>query len=383
MAELVALSMPAGPRFVDALQAVWDAGDAAFPLDQRLPPPAARAVLDVVAPSAVIDADGERRRLAGGRPVEPGDAVVVATSGTTGAPKGVVLTHRAVAASAEATSAVLEVDPGRDHWLACLPLAHIGGLAVVLRALVTGTPLTVHDGFAPAAVTAAATSGGATLTSLVYRALDQIDPRAFRVVLAGGSAPSGPRPANVWATYGMTETGSGVVYERRPLPGVELRVDAGDQIWVRGPMLLRAYRDGTVPTDPGGWFPTGDLGRLDGDGRLEVWGRAGDVVVTGGEKVWPDPVERRLREHPAVTDAAVVGRPDPDWGQRVVAVVVPGDPARPPQLAELRDWVRQELPAWCAPKELELATALPRTALGKLRRSGLTALAVEPGRCGP
>lgn len=370
MAELVVLDLPGGPGFVTALQRVWDDGDAAFPLDRRLPPAAAREVLAAMAPSAVIERDGERRALSAGRPVEDGDAVVVATSGTTGQPKGAVLTHAAVAASAEGTSECLEVEPDRDHWLACLPLAHIGGLAVVLRALVTGTALTVHDGFEPAAVTAAARNG-ATLTSLVYRALDQIDPSLFRRILVGGSAPTGDRPPNAWATYGMTETGSGIVYERRPLPGVELRTDDDDQLWVRGPMLLRTYRHGPDPKDADGWFPTGDLGRLGDDGRLEVWGRAGDVIVTGGEKVWPEPVEGRLREHPGVADVAVVARPDPDWGQRVVAVVVPEPGIAPPSLGELREWVREVLPAWCAPKSVETADVLPRTALGKLRRKGL------------
>jgi o-succinylbenzoate---CoA ligase len=369
--QLVALDLPGGPPFVDALQRVWDAGDAAFPLDRRLPPAAARRVVAAMAPGAVVGPDGRRRSLADGRPVEAGDAVVVATSGTTGEPKGVVLTHQAVRASAVATTEALAADPDRDRWLACLPLAHIGGLAVVLRALVTSTPLTVHDGFDPAAVADATRRGGVTLTSLVYRALAQVDPALFRVILAGGSAPAGDRPPNVWATYGMTETGSGIVYERRALAGVELRVDAADQIWVRGPMLLRAYRDGTDPKDPQGWFPTGDLGRIDRDGVLQVWGRAGDVVVTGGEKVWPEPVERRLRAHPAVADAAVFGRSDPDWGQRVVARLVPAPAATVPPLAELRDWVRAELPAWCAPKEVEAATDLPRTASGKVRRADL------------
>jgi O-succinylbenzoic acid--CoA ligase len=373
VAELVVLSLPAGPAFVAALQRVWATGDAAFPLDQRLPPPAARSVLDALAPSAVVEADGERRRLPGGRPVEDGDAVVVATSGTTGQPKGVVLTSDAVRASAEATTARVGADPDRDRWLACLPLAHIGGLAVVLRALVTGVPLTVHDGFDPAAVTQAAEVGGATLTSLVYRALDQIDAALFRRILAGGSAPPGPRPPNVWATYGMTETGSGIAYEGLPLEGVDVEVDDQDQIRVRGPMLLRAYRDGTDPRDADGWLATGDLGRIGPDGRLEVWGRAGDVVVTGGEKVWPEPVERRLRQHPQVSDVAIVGRRDPDWGHRVVAVVVPVDPSRPPALPALREWVRAELPVWCAPRELVVARSLPRTALGKLRRADLAA----------
>ncbi len=140
--DLVALDVPGGPRFVDALTRIWDRGDAAFPIDQRLPPPAKAEQLAALAVMVVHDADGTEHRLAGGRPVEDGDALVMATSGSTGVPKGVVLTHDAVAASARASSERLDVTDD-DHWLACLPLSHVGGLAVVTRALLTATPLTV------------------------------------------------------------------------------------------------------------------------------------------------------------------------------------------------------------------------------------------------
>ncbi|MCH9805472.1 AMP-binding protein, partial [bacterium] len=140
MTELVMLDMAAGPGFVHALEQIWDAGDAAFPLDQRLPRAEADRVIAVVQPTAVIGADGERTRLAG-KPLQSGDAVVVATSGTTGNPKAVIHTHTSVAASAHATSDGLGADPATDHWLACLPPAHIGGLAVIMRSLITGTEL--------------------------------------------------------------------------------------------------------------------------------------------------------------------------------------------------------------------------------------------------
>src|SRR4051812_2118051 len=130
MPDLVALALPGGAAFVDALRKVWDGGDAAFPLDLRLPPAARDRVMAALAPARLIDAHGHTHRLTGGRPVEPGDAVVVATSGTTGQPKGAVLTHQALAASARATSQRIGVEAG-DHWLACLPLAHVGGLSVV------------------------------------------------------------------------------------------------------------------------------------------------------------------------------------------------------------------------------------------------------------
>jgi O-succinylbenzoic acid--CoA ligase len=170
-------------------------------------------------------------------------------------------------------------------------------------------------------------------------------------------------------TYGLTETGSGVVYDGVPLDGVEVRVGTDDEIAVRAPMLLRTYRDGVDPKDAAGWFATGDAGRWDPVARrLWVDGRMGDVIVTGGEKVWPATVERRLDAHAAVADALVFGRPDPTWGHRVVARVVPVDPAAPPDLDTLRGWVKETLPAWCAPHELEPADALPRTASGKLLR---------------
>lgn len=340
MARLQPVDAAPGPAFVDALRRAWDAGDAVLPVDPRLPAPAARSLIAA---------------LGGREPVEPGDALVVATSGTTGEPKGVVLTHDAVRASAWATSARLAVDPATDRWLSCLPLAHVGGLSVVTRALVTGTPLTFDAG------------EPVTLVSLVATQLARMDTTRFRAIVLGGAAPPEDRPANCITTYGMTETGSGVVYDGVPLEGVEVRAVDGE-LHLRGPMLLRAYRDGSDPKDAGGWLRTGDAGTVV-DGVVHVEGRMGDVIVSGGEKVWPDPVERVLRRLPSVADVAVAGRPDPEWGHRVVAwVVAEGEP---PTLEELRDAVKAELPAYAAPKELVVVTGLPRTALGKLRRGEL------------
>ncbi|HEY8525928.1 MAG TPA: AMP-binding protein [Acidimicrobiales bacterium] len=357
--RLVVIEARGTAAFVDRLRRAWDAGDAVFPLDPRLPAPARARVLAAARPD-----EG----------VEDGDALVVATSGTTGAPKAAVLTHDAVAASARATSERLGVDPAADRWLACLPLAHVGGLSVVTRALLTGTPLTVHDGFDPDRVMAAADPAGperCTLVSLVPTALRRIDPGRFRRVVLGGSAMPPDLPANAVTTYGMTETGSGIVYDGVPLAGVELRTVDGE-IHVRAPMLLRAYRDGTDPKDPDGWFPTGDAGAWDPTAnRLAVFGRTGDLIITGGENVWPAAVERVLARHPGVAEVAVVGRPDPEWGQRVTALVVPADRSAPPTLAALREAVKRELPAYAAPRELELVADLPRTPLGKVARSRL------------
>jgi O-succinylbenzoic acid--CoA ligase len=183
-------------------------------------------------------------------------------------------------------------------------------------------------------------------------------------------------PDNVVTTYGMTETGSGCVYDGRPLDGVGLRIGDGvlgaeGEVLVRGPMLLRAYRDGTDPRLPGGWLATGDGGRLEEDGTLVVFGRMAEVIVTGAEKVWPIQVEQVLARHPGVAEVAVWRRPDPEWGERVVAWIVPtGSPA--PGLDELRDLVGADLARWAAPRELVVVDSLPRTAGGKVMRSGLS-----------
>lgn len=374
MPELVALDLAAGRGFLDALEAVWGDGNAVLPLDPRLPPPAKRRLVVAFRPSAVVDARGTHVQ-AGSRPVEAGDALVVATSGTRGDPKGVVLTHDAVRASARSTSDALEVDPGTDRWLACLPLAHIGGLSVVTRSLLTGTPITVLERFDPAQVEDAARNG-ATLVSLVSTALGRVDASRFRAVLLGGSAPPDSLPSNVVTTYGLTETGSGIVYDGRPLDRVEIRIGDGStgqpgEVLVRGPMLLRTYRDGSDPKIAGGWLPTGDGGALAADGTLSVFGRIAEVIVTGAEKVWPAPVEEVLSRHPVIEQVAVWKRPDPEWGERVVAWVVPRDPSVTPALEELRDLVAESLGRWSAPREIVIVDALPRTTSGKVRRSAL------------
>ena len=342
MPRLVALDLPGGPDFVDELKRIWDAGDAAFPVDQRLPEAAKQRI-------ALAMRVGDE--------VEPGDAFVVATSGSTGDPKGVVLTHDAVAASARASNSRLDVDHD-DRWLACLPLSHVGGLSVVTRALHAGTPLTVHPGFDADAVM----SSKATRVSLVSTALSRIDATRFRTILLGGSRPPSDRPANSVTTYGMTETGSGVVYDGVPLDGAEVRIVDGE-IKLRGPMLLRTYRDGIDPKDGAGWLLTGDLGRWLDDGRLHVEGRRGDLIITGGENVWPEAVERILSTHPGVHDVMVRGLPDPEWGHVVEAVVVASE--SPPTLDALRDHVKESAPAFMAPKQLTLVNQIPRTALGK------------------
>ena len=344
-------------------------------------------MLEALRPTRIVGSDGEQHAVPGGIGVDEGDALVVATSGTSGHPKGVVLSHDAVAASARATSDRLGIDPARHTWLACLPLAHIGGLSVVTRSIVTGTPLVAMPGFEAEAVEAAGRSGRVSHVALVATALGRIDPSVFTCVLLGGSKAPDDLPPNVVSTYGMTETGSGVVYDGQPLEGVEIAMrplstsgtaepegGAAGEILIRAPMLFSRYRDGsdgrvTGPDGTRTWFATGDAGHLAPGGTLVVSGRIDDVITTGAEKVWPDLVERVLIAHPGVAEVAVWKRNDPEWGERVVAWVVPSDDA--PSLEELRQIVADSIAPWAAPKELVIVDDLPRTAAGKVRRREL------------
>lgn len=375
MRELVAVRLPPGPAFVNTLQQVWADGDALLPVDPRLPAPAVDRLFGSLRPTVLIDETGERTRRRDGVPVEDGDALVIATSGSTGEPKGVVHTHASAEASARATSEGLGVEPG-DAWLCCLPVSHVAGLSVIIRALVRGLPLEVLPAFDAEAVQAAARERGATLTTLVPTALARVDPALFRRIVVGGAAPPATLPPNAVVSYGMTETGSAFTYDGRPLGDAEVRVVDGE-IQVRGSMLLRVYRGGGFPIEghdprgPDGWFGTDDAGELAPDGRVVVHGRRGELIVTGGEKVWPTAVERVLATHPEVAEVAVLGRPDPEWGHCVTALVVPRDPAAPPTLDALRAHVKVELPAYAAPRRLELVPALPRTLLGKVERHAL------------
>ena len=372
--------MPGGPQFADALRRCWDDNDAALPLDLRLAEPAIALIVEALRASVVLDASGHSASLPGGEPVEEGDTLVVTTSGTTGEPKGVVLTHGAVEASARETSARIGVDPSRDRWLACLPLAHVGGLSVVTRAMVTGTPVEIQPRFAVENAKAAARDRGATLVSLVPAALARLGPEGaalFRTIVVGGQQPPAGRPANVVATYGMTETGSGVVYDGIALEGVEVDLRSGE-VWLRCPMLLRCYRDGTDPLTPDGWFATGDAGELDEKGRLSIHGRLDDLVISGGENIWPAQVEAVLRRHPSVLDVAVGGRPDTKWGVRLVAYVVVSPAVQGVEpatiLADLRELVKEHLAPFAAPRELVVVVRLPRSAIGKGSRAELPTL---------
>jgi o-succinylbenzoate---CoA ligase len=364
-----------------AAEQVWSAGGAILPLDPRAPEDVVRRLVATLRPGALVDAGGEHP-LEEGLPADDGDAVVIATSGSTGEPKGVRLAWPALAASAAATRERLGADPS-DRWLSCLPWQHIGGLQVWLRARSAGLPVEVHPTFEVDRVAAS----DATLVSLVptqlVRLLDAgVDLGRFRVVLLGGAAAPAAlleraraAGAPVVTTYGMSETSGGCVYDGRPLPGVEVTTSADGRIRIRGAVLMAGYRSHpelTAAAFDDGWLVTHDLGELDGR-RLVVHGRIDDVVVTGGENVSTGRVADLLSTHVGVRDVAVAGVPDTEWGERLVALVVPADP--PPSLADLRAWVAERAGVVAAPRGLVLVDRIPRLTSGKPDRLAVRAIA--------
>ncbi|WP_017594822.1 AMP-binding protein [Nocardiopsis potens] len=384
-------------QLTELLSAALDgSGPALLPLDASLPEPRLRTLLEAMRPSSLRTPDGVRE-LPGGEPVAGGTALTIATSGSTGTPKGAVLPASALLHSARASSARVGARPG-DTWLCTLPTAHISGLQVVLRALVGGTEA-VHVPFDPAALAEAAAGYRRPHVSLVPTQLRRLlahgaDLSLFGSILLGGAAAEAPlleaaRAAGgrVATTYGMSETCGGCVYDGVPLDGVRAETDGTGRVLLSGPVLFSGYRLAPGATaehlvaDAGGRirFRTGDLGELDAGGRLRIRGRIDDVINTGGHKVVAGEVAGVLADLPGVAEAAVVGRPDPEWGERVAAVVVPADPDRPPALEELRAAVRARLPRYAAPRELELRPRLPLLASGKPDLAALRAAApAEP-----
>lgn len=380
--DVVAVALPPGPEWLDLVREVWDAGAALLPVDHRLPSAEARALLRRARPTVVLSPEGWERPAQGIR-AEADVALVVSTSGTGGESKLVQFARAAIDAAVAASALALEATP-HDRWLCCLPLAHVGGLLVLLRGVLLGAPVTVHRQFDPAVVAAerdvAFTS---VVPTMLVRLLDAgVDLSRFRAILVGGAHLSlGLREraeasgARLVETYGLTESCGGVIYEGRPLPGVRMRIDAGGGIGLSGPMLMLGYRfdaEGTARAfTPDGWLRPGDAGEIDPEGRLHVIGRVDELINTGGEKVWPQEVEGVLGTHPKVAEVLVRGRLDPEWGQRVVAWVVPADPTDPPTLEDLRAYAAARLPRHKAPRELIVVEALPRTAAGKPRASAL------------
>lgn len=359
---------------VDAL----DGGPAVLPLDPRNP--AAPALREAMAP---------------GRPVEPGTAVIVPTSGSTGEPKGVLLSAAAMLASARATHDRLG-GPGR--WLLATPAHYIGGLQVLVRSQAAGTDPVVLDtsgGFDPSAFVGAARElaarPGPRYTALVPTQLSRLldaggaGADVFDAIVLGGAALDArlreracAAGARVVSAYGMSETASGCVYDGVPLDGVRVRLGAEDRIEVGGPTLAHGYRlrpELTGEAFAGGWFATSDAGRFDDAGRLEVLGRLDDVINTGGVKVPAAAVERALLGCPGVAAACVVALPDPEWGQVVAAAVVPVSAV--PEPAELGAAVRAEAGAPAVPKHWCFLAELPLLGPGKVDRAAVRAYLTE------
>lgn len=379
--DVVAVCIPPGPEWFDLLAETWSAGSVMLPIDQRMPAAEREALLARARPTVVLDPDGARR--VGGEPADPEIALIVHTSGTGGEPKLVQFERRAIDAAVASSALALDATP-EDRWLCCLPLAHVGGLLVLLRAVLLGAPVTVHPRFDPEAVAAERDAAfTAFVPTMLLRSLEAgVDLSIFRAILVGGAhlppdlrARAEREGVRIVETYGLTETCGGVVYDGVPLPGTELRIDADGGILVRGPTLMAGYRfdpEGTrAAFTPDGWLKPGDAGEIDREGRLNVIGRIDEMINSGGEKVWPAEVESALREHPGIREVAVGGRLDPEWGQRVVAWVIPSDPANPPSLKEVRAFAARTIPRHRAPRELVLVDELPRTFSDKVRRAAL------------
>jgi o-succinylbenzoate---CoA ligase len=380
--ELVAVEMPPGPRWLEALERLWGEGTAVFPLDTRLAEPERRRLLELAGPTWLVrEASAD---VFPGRPVDPGIAAMVATSGSEGAPRLAELSREALEAALTGSTDALGISESVP-WVSCLTPAHIGGLLVLLRGVVTGAPVVVHERFEPARVAATA-SGGAWVSvvpTMVKRLVEQTtDLTGLHLLVGGGELrpglAAGARElgASVVSTYGLTESCGGVVYDGSPVGSAEFRLDGADRrIELRGPTLMEGYRADPAGTGAAftveGWLRTGDSGRVHDDGRLTVEGRLDDLIRTGAEKVWPAEVEAALEAHPKVREVAVAGRPHPEWGEQVVAFVVPRSLDDPPSLEDIRNWTFERIAPFKAPRELVLIAELPRTPGGKLRRSAL------------
>lgn len=418
------------PATVVLFFAVRRLGAALVPLNARLTEPELRPQLDRTRPrllladqahasliSAATSLEAWTRAPGEPWPADDSDAdadwAVLFTSGTTGQPKAARLTVGAFDSLARASRANLGSRPG-DRWLCSLPLFHVGGLAMVARCATDGAVLELSARFDAEGTVDAVQHRGVTHLSLVARTLEQsldagLSAGGLRGVLVGGG-PVPPRLCQraraagvpILLTYGLTEACSQVTTERPgqedgqtagpPLPGLELRIlDAVGRelppgvegnIALRGPTLMRGYLDDSVATEGvlrEGWLHTGDVGRCDGRGRLTVLARRTDLILSGGENVYPAEVEAVLAAHPALVEVAVVARPDPLWGQVPVAVVVLREGETP---GDLRAWARGRLAGFKVPAEVVTATALPRTAAGKVDRAAVAALALAArGAC--
>ena len=365
MATLNALDFTLGPELEIVIRRCVENEAAFCVLDQRLSRRRRLEELELLGATVLLGDDG-RTGLATGREVDPEVGLVMLTSGSSGTPKAAELTWDALRASASMTEARLRGET-TPVWYPCLPANHIGGLAVLLRAVLSDASLVWGEpddiDYAP--------QRGATHVAVVRTQLARHDLSGFATVLLGGGRPPFPRAENVVTTWGMTETGSGIVYDGVALDGVEV-TSVDDELLVRSPTLFRSYRNGPRPrvTGPDGlhdWFPTGDAGDVI-DGRVHVRGRVGLVINTGGEKLWPEDLEAVLATLKGIRDVAVTSVEDDEWGERVVALVVgDGSPLDDAIIAAAGD----RIGPWAKPKEIRYVAAIPRTANGKVRRNDL------------
>jgi O-succinylbenzoic acid--CoA ligase len=328
-------------------------------------------------------------------------ALVIATSGSEGAPKAVMLTHANLEAAARASSERLPLAAG-DIWLDCLPLHHIGGISILYRCIRAGATMLLHEGFDAAAVWRDLHSYPVTHISVVpamlSRLLDCADnkppPETLRHVLVGGAALSAPlfkrAQATGWPlcpTWGMSECAAQAATLRQPdahwqegnvgalLPGFEARLDSTGRIHLRGPQVMAGYLNPEYQPGIGldkGWLATADLGRIHDDGTITILGRADDVFISGGINVHPLDVESCLAACPGVADVAVTAVTDPVWGDALVALIVGSADTH-----AVRDWSRQHLASALRPRRVLRVASLPRNAMGKIERAALRTLAGE------
>jgi fatty-acyl-CoA synthase len=337
-------------------------------------------------------------------PPSPADPLLICyTSGTTGRPKGAVHTQAGMLAHARIAQALFGITP-LDTVMTVLPMFHVGGLCIqTIPALLAGADVVLHARFDADAVFDSLQRDRPTLTLLVpavMRALvghprwASADLSSLRAVGAGSSevpldliAAFQDRGVPVQQVYGATETGPIAIAQTagealaapgsigRPVPGVEARLDpATQEIQLRGPSLMHGYWGRDDVLLPGGWFPTGDVGRIDADGRWWFTDRLKRVIISGGENIYPAELERVLAEAPGVADCAVLGRPDPRWGEVPVAVVVPGPGFDP---AAVLSFFEGRLARFKHPRAVIELPALPRTALGKVAAAELQAIVAE------
>lgn len=387
----VAMNVGPGPGKVILIHALMKLGAEVLPVSPKLPADERSRALRACGATVDLDQPDRLTRTEADLPLLAEldldrTHCRILTSGSTGEPRAIGLTYGNHLFSAMASAFNLGLNPD-DRWLCVLPMSHISGLAILMRSVIYGTGMVLQDRFSPEGVAQAIESGGVTVISLVStmlgRLLDAgVDLSGTRAILVGG----GPVPpslleralatgAPVLQTYGMTETCAQVTTltpddavrksgsSGRPLLTSHLRINDGE-ILVQGPTVS------TEALDPDGWFHTGDIGRIDDEGFLYVEGRIDDMIVSGGENVHPGEVEDALLRHPAVAEASVIGRPDPEWQQAVTAVVVLKEGGTLDD-GELERFCRGLLAGWKVPKRVEIVDSLPRTASGKVHRAAL------------